>query len=353
MTASRAAKEIGVTRQTLAAWESGDTEPTPNHLTLLAEHLGFPEEFFIDQDVEPLPVGAVSFRAMSKMTASTRDTALAAGRLALLVNEWIEERFGLPAADVPTLGLQAPAQAASALRHQWGLGNVPIANMTHLLESRGVRVFSLPAECHTVDAYSLRWRGTPTVLLTPGKSSERRRFDLAHELGHLVLHSEREGFQGQAAEDAANQFASEFLMPRAALLARPLRSATLDMILAERSRWKVAAMALTYRLNELGFLTQWEYRNHCIELSQQGYRRSEPGGVTHESSQLLNKVLRALRAKGLGVSDIARAVHVSTQDLSQFLLGLVTMPLHATLLTAPATGSTIEPPFQPTLYLAR
>ena len=320
---NRLARDLDVTRQTVAAWESGVQTPTAANLTALSERLDFPVEFFGGPDVEAFPVGAVSFRALSKMTASSRDTALAAGRTALLVEEWMRGRYQLPAADVPTLGLQPPEQAAEVLRHRWGLGEAPINNMTHLLESKGVRIFSLPVECAAVDAYSLRWNGTPVMLLTVGKSAERRRFDLAHELGHLVLHAEREHFQGPRAEEEANRFAGAFLMPRRGLLARPLRAATLDTILTERSRWRVAAMALTYRLNELGFLTEWEYRNHCVALSRRGYRSSEPGGGLHETSLLLTKVLKSLRRKGITVGQLAAELGLTPAELAGYLHGLV------------------------------
>jgi Zn-dependent peptidase ImmA (M78 family)/DNA-binding XRE family transcriptional regulator len=348
LSASALAHALGVARQTVAAWEAGTQTPSEANLAALATLLDFPVEFFVRTDVEGIPVGAVSFRALTKMTASTRDTALAAGRIALLINEWIEARYRLPVPDVPTLGLQSPAQAADVVRHRWGLGNAPVGNMLHLLESKGVRVFSLPTECHTVDAYSLRWYDTPVVVVTPGKSAERRRFDLAHELGHLVLHAEQEGFQGRQAEDEANRFAAAFLMPRDGMLARPLRGATLDRILEERTRWKVAAMALTYRMNELGFLSEWEYRNHCIELSRRGFRRSEPGGVPHESSLLLGKVLRSLRGKGCGLGDIARDLGITVRELSLHLLDLVVMPLDGPVFD-PAAGS--EQSFGPKPHL--
>jgi Zn-dependent peptidase ImmA (M78 family)/transcriptional regulator with XRE-family HTH domain len=342
------ARTLGVARQTVAAWETGEQIPSETHLAALADVLSFPVGFFFGAEIEGLPVGAVSFRALSKMTASTRDTALAAGRTALLIAEWIAARYRLPVPDVPTLGLQAPDQAAEVLRHRWGLGQAPISNMTHLLESKGIRIFSLPLECRTVDAYSLRWFDTPLVLLTPGKSAERRRFDLAHELGHLVLHVEREQFQGPQAEDEANRFAASFLMPRRGLLARPLRNATIDMILTERRRWKVAAMALTYRLNELGFLTQWEYRNHCVELSRRGFRRSEPGGITHESSLLLTKVLQSLRHKGISLAEVAADVRLTTDELTQYLLELVVAPVNG----AGASPDALSPPAHPHLRLA-
>jgi Zn-dependent peptidase ImmA (M78 family)/DNA-binding XRE family transcriptional regulator len=321
------ANEIGVARQTITAWETGTQVPSGANVMALSGCLQYPVEFFFGPELEPLPVGAVSFRALTKMTASTRDLTLAAGRTAVLINDWIEARYRAPRPDVPTLGLQTPEQAADVVRHQWGLGYAPIGNLLHLLESRGVRVFSLPPECQTADAFSLRWYGTPLILLTPGKSAERRRFDLAHELGHLVLHTEREGFQGPGAEDEANRFAASFLMPRQGLIARPLRGATLDTVLSERRRWKVAAMALTYRLNELGFLSEWEYRSLCVELSRRGYRRSEPGGVPQESSLLLGKVITSLRARQQGLGEIAEAVSLTTDEVAQHLLGLVVMPV--------------------------
>lgn len=328
LSASALAKKLDVARQTLAAWEAGAQEPTEAHLESLATALAFPTSFFEGHDVEPVPLGAVSFRALSKMTASTRDVALASGRVALLINEWMDERYQLPTSDLPTLGLQKPSQAAEVIRHRWGLGNAPIANVTHLLESKGVRVFSLPPECTTLDAFSFWWFGTPVILLAQGKTAERRRFDLAHELGHLVLHAEREAFQGQRGEDEANAFASSFLMPRAGMLSRPLRNATLDVVLGERKRWRVAAMALTYRMNELGFLTEWQYRNLCVELSRRGFRSSEPGGIHPESSLLLSKVFGSLsKSNGGAVAKISSDLSLSQDELAQFLMGLVVLPL--------------------------
>jgi Zn-dependent peptidase ImmA (M78 family) len=76
------------------------------------------------------------------------------------------------------------------VRARWGLGQATIPNMIHLLEAHGVRVFSLASECAAVGTFSTHRGGCPLVLLNVGKSGERIRFDSAHELGHLVLHSE-------------------------------------------------------------------------------------------------------------------------------------------------------------------
>ena len=78
------------------------------------------------------------------------------------------------------------------VRARWGLGERPVSNVLHLLESRGARIYSLTPENTELDAYSLYWQGRPFIFLATGKSGERGRFDVAHELGHLVLHGEHQ-----------------------------------------------------------------------------------------------------------------------------------------------------------------
>lgn len=216
---TRLASLIGVDVRSVSAWENGEYQPDLDRVHDLAKALRFPVSFFFGDDLPQLASGGASFRAMSKMTASQRDMALGGGTIALLLNDWIEARFSLPDPDLPNLthGL-IPEAAADSVRRCWGLGELPVKNMVHLLESKGVRVFSLSVDALEVDAYST-WRGnTPFVFLNTKKSAEHSRFDAAHELGHLVLH--RHGAPtGQVAEREAQAFASAFLMPRASVLA--------------------------------------------------------------------------------------------------------------------------------------
>src|SRR5690606_7700577 len=99
---------------------------------------------------------AVSFRAMSKMSAAKRDAALAAGGIAYPFNSWIEQRFTLPKPDLIEVEKgEDPEAVAMMLRQYWGLGELPIRNVIHLLEAKGIRVFSLAENAVEVDAYSL------------------------------------------------------------------------------------------------------------------------------------------------------------------------------------------------------
>lgn len=222
---------------------------------------------------------------------------------------------------------------------RWGLGVAPVTNMVHLLEAHGVRVFSLAPEHASVDAYSF-WRGdVPYVLLNTMKSGERGRFDAAHELGHLVLHGHTRTHLGPQAEAEANDFASALLMPASSVLARVPAGANVTQILQAKRVWKVAAMALTYRLHDLGMLRSWQYRETCIELSQRGYRKGEPNGISRESSQVLRKVLTTLRHKGITIRHIADDLRLTTDELNGYLFGLV-----VTAVAGNGTSQQTQPP---------
>src|SRR4051794_7635375 len=238
----RLAELTGISTRSLSAYEKGEQRPGPGRVGVIAARLGYPVEFFFAVGIDELPPAAVSFRAPSKLPAVRRDAALGAGRLAMELDRWMVERFELPAPDVPSLDRRDPELAADEVRARWGLGVAPVPNMVHLLEAHGIRVFSL-RECAEVDAFSTVWEGTPYVFLNVGTSGERGRFDAAHELGHLVLHGEREA--GPAAEREANRFAAAFLMPRADVLAHLPPTPSAETILAAKRRWQVAAMALT------------------------------------------------------------------------------------------------------------
>jgi Zn-dependent peptidase ImmA (M78 family) len=290
----------------------------------LARALKFPVEFFFAPPISRPEVEAVSFRALSSMTAAKRDSALAAGALAVELASWIENRFVLPRwklADVDFRG-HKPEAAAASIRAHWGLGERPIKNTVHLLEANGVRVFSLAEDCKEVDAFSFWQEATPFIFLNTMKSGERSRFDAMHELGHLILHRHG-GPDGRIAEQEADEFASSMLMPRGDVLAHVPALASLPVILKMKKRWEVSVAALNYRLHFLGLTSDWHYRTLCIQISEKSYRSKEPDPCSRESSQLLQKVFAALKSDGISRSDVAVSLCMRTEDLDALIFGLV------------------------------
>lgn len=322
LTMTKLAASVGVEPRSISAYEKGEFGPDEDRLATLASVLQFPPRFFFGDDLDEPTPDIASFRALSKMTAGQRDTALGAGAIALMFNQWIESRFVLPSSDLPDLSREDdPEAAAGALRRLWGLGELPVKNMVHLLEAKGVRVFSLSLDALEVDAFSMWRQSTPFVFLNTKKSAEHGRFDSAHELGHLVLH--RHGSpQGREAEHQANAFASAFLMPRSSVLAHAPRLARIDHLIQLKKVWNVSVAALTYRLHTVGVLSDWHYQSLYIELSSRGYRKKEPDQGQRETSQVLQRVFLDLRDQKVSKNEIASELCVSVEEIDQLVFGL-------------------------------
>lgn len=324
LTLAELSERAGVSLQSLSNYETARTSPRQPTIRRIADALDFPEQFFSGPEVDELPVDGISWRARTKTPPRVLDSARAAGTLAAQLYDWIDERFRLPEPDLPSLGKPDPETAAEMVRTRWDLGSAPAPNMIHLLEARGVRVFSLPPDSLEVDAFAV-WRGSvPFVFLNTMKTVERGRFDAAHELGHLVMHASGErACTGPEAERQANDFASAFLMPTASVLGHMPTGARVDQILQGKHIWKVSAMALTYRMHDLGLLTDWQYRSTCAELSARGYRTDEPQGLKkRETSQILTKVFQGLRSKGIRPSHVADQLGVTVGEMKEMLFGL-------------------------------
>jgi Zn-dependent peptidase ImmA (M78 family)/DNA-binding XRE family transcriptional regulator len=317
-TAKILAERAGVAPVTLSRVANGLQTPDDKTVGKLATALKYPRDFFFLDDVDPIDAIAASFRSLTSMSARERDAALAAGSLAFAITDWVRAKFSLPAADLIDLSHERdPASAARTLRQYWGIGEKPIGNMIKLLETKGVRVFSLAENTNNVDAFSC-WRfDEPYVFLNTFKTAERSRFDAAHELAHLVLHKHGGPQQGRQAEVEANAFASAFLMPKADVLATvPYVTSTSQIIIAKR-RWGVAAVALAYRLHKLGLVTEWHY----VQVNR-SYRTVEPDPLPPERSSIWQMVLRELWTEGMARSHIAAELHLPDDELENLLFGL-------------------------------
>jgi Zn-dependent peptidase ImmA (M78 family)/transcriptional regulator with XRE-family HTH domain len=316
----------GISTKSLSDYENGKKEPPRGMIVRFARALQVPPEYFSQLPLEEVPEDAVSFRAPSKMLRRSKDMALTIASHAIELRSWIDAKYETPQVDVPTLhkysGVLDASRAAAVVRAKWGLGEAPVGNMVHLLELHGVAVFSVRGAEAKLDAFSFRVGERPYVLLNTTKSAERGRFDAAHELGHLVLHSEDKEVVGLDAEREANAFAAAFLMPEGDVRANIGVNPPLEQILLKKKRWRVAAMALAYRLHELGLLSDWLFYTTCVNLSRMGYRSGEPDGLERESSRLLGQVMSDLWTVKHGFEDLCAQLGVQPHDINDLVFNL-------------------------------
>jgi Zn-dependent peptidase ImmA (M78 family) len=182
------------------------------------------------------------------------------------------------------------------------------------LKNHGVLVVFSPPQAASVDAYSFDSQLRPVVILNPIKRDYyRQRFDVAHELGHLVMHSDAEP-GGRIVEDQAHRFAAELLMPADRI--RDLLPATMGgdvwrSLARLKEQWGVSIQALLYRARWLGRLSDVSYRNAMTNVSAKGWRRSEPGLVNAiEQPSLLPRAVELLRQEGIGETQLIEQCRV-------------------------------------------
>lgn len=166
------------------------------------------------------------------------------------------------------------SDAASSLLHRGGITQPPV-DVERLAIIEGAVVIKEPTDNDT-SGFIYQAPGVPAVIgINSNHSPVRRRFTIAHELGHLVLHSKSElhidhsvvRMRDKRASEGidedemeANRFAAEVLMPEAFLRADlqklGLHTAADDgeAISALARKYQVSVQAMTIRLTSLNLV---------------------------------------------------------------------------------------------------
>ena len=316
LTKADLANRIGISPSTLSKWEA-DGPPiarVESLLELLVTTLDFPRDFFTSDEVEIPSLERTLFRAGSRATQRQKLAAICSGVNAKILQNWLRSQFNYPYPDLPDLTGMTPAEAARYVRSIWALGDKPIPNSIQLAESKGVAVIGLPPAASAVDAFSLWEDVQPFIFLARRRTPEGTRFDLAHELGHLLLHSKSNPDSATNRENEANEFAAEFLIPTDVVHATIRPYPSLDDILRLKSKLKVSAMAALMAVSKAGKLSDNQFRQYAGILSSRGFRTGEPGSdLQYERSRVFDFVFSP--EGGQTARSIADATHIPVQDL--------------------------------------
>lgn len=208
--------------------------------------------------------------------------------------------------------------------------SVDNANLLYSLEKSGIYISERLINGNA-DAYSAWSRnGRPFIVLGLGKSAVRRNFDLAHELGHLLLHNqvdfeELSKEELEEKEKEANQFASYFLLPRKQFLMDFVnivgkRVSNPDQYILLKKRFGVSIQALEYRAYKLGLLTPQQNSYFYRQISKKGYKAVEPLDleIPLKKPSKIRSILDVILSNNLlTLSDIERNQRVSKNFISQ------------------------------------
>jgi len=286
------ANEIKISKNTISSYESGRRIPARDILCKLASFFKVPVHYFLlRQNRED--TGTIFYRSLSAATKAGRIKAEAHYNWLKDIVNIITDYVLLPTVNIPNFKLPSdPIQIENGtidevvgeIKSHWDIPTGPINNLVMLLESKGCIIVRRNLGTPTLDAFS-SWSDfdkKPYCVLNRGKSAVRSRFDLAHELGHIILHRNvpKNIFNNptyfSAIEQQANYFSAGFLLSETGFLEDIPYRITLDSLVPVKSKWKVSLAAIIMRLNDLSILSPTKKQSLFLELSRRWGRKQEP-----------------------------------------------------------------------------
>ena len=318
---------LDVSPAAVGQYEAGIITPRPDHLETLASRLGVPVAFFAaGRPHARLDASMAHFRSLRSTRVGQRAKAVAFVEQLWELAHALELRVELPAADLSITDFPpephdrspaapaAPEATARQLRRHWGIGPGPLRHLVRTMEMHGIIVALLPFaaddEVARVDAFSTSRLLRPLVILTPDRANDvyRHRFTAAHELGHLLLHTDAHPGDVEQ-EREADRFAAEFLTPAAEIgpeLPTRLRIAAFEPL---SRRWGVALDSLIRRTRELGITSEVSARRgyqRIQQLKTAGLLRAEPiTAYPGETPTLLCSAFELAEQHGLTLAELA------------------------------------------------
>jgi Zn-dependent peptidase ImmA (M78 family)/DNA-binding XRE family transcriptional regulator len=316
------AREAGVSAQAVSKYERGLDMPGSGVLLRLARALDVKVEFLL----RPKPRVVVSpvFRCRSRLSARKRDAILAR------IQEWLERyldveslldirpQFELPDSfERQASSMDDVERVALQVREAWDLGLDSIESLVDALEEHGVKVYLVDAS-DGFDACSFRaGDNMPVIAVRDDVPGDRQRFDLAHELGHLVL----EPAPHVDVEKAAHRFAGAFLVPEPVVRAelgerrRTLSPYELHML---KHRYGLSMQAWIYRAGDLGILSPAATRGLFRDFRRRRWHKREPGDqIPQEKPKRLQRLV--MRALAEDLVSRSRAAELLGEPLNEFL----------------------------------
>ena len=305
MTQEQIAGTAGLSRGAYRNLEKGRAVPRSDTLRTLSEALGVSvKELLIPVHI----LEHVRFRSLKRL--KSRDQVLAE------VSRWLKDFSDLEQllGEQPRLAikdiwrvlarrkqLDIPAIASIAREH-FGLNDrEPVHDICGLLESQGIKVYSLQVANDAFMGLSVAEEdGGPAIIINTWERLpvETWIFSAAHELAHLLLHltayDAAEEQEDKQQEREADEFASHFLMPETVFRREWGDTAGLplvDRVLKVKRVFRVSWRTVLYRIAQG---QPQERRSHVWQRFNEEYRlrkgrsllkHDEPFGIAREIYQ--------------------------------------------------------------------
>jgi Zn-dependent peptidase ImmA (M78 family)/transcriptional regulator with XRE-family HTH domain len=298
-----------ITPAAIGQFEKGYTRPASRTVERMAVALRVPPHFLSvplrPQDTDE-PVAF--FRSIRSTSPGDRAQAVAYAHLAREFAFELERHVVLPHVAVPrgplgdTADRHEVEQVAAQVRAAWGVGPGPVTNMVRLLESKGVAVIRCRIPVGKMWSFAVAFRDRPVVFADPHQDRcDIDRRDMAHELGHLVMHDA----PGKTADIQADQFAAAFLMPADDITGDLPSGLDWPHLVRMKAKWGVSLAALLTRAHTLGVMDDTIYSRGWRALSTRGWTHNEPSDLgSPERPVMFHRAAGLLGSTGVTLDDV-------------------------------------------------
>ncbi|MDE2935658.1 MAG: XRE family transcriptional regulator [Chloroflexota bacterium] len=273
------ASRMQIGQGTVSRFETSQSGIGEELIDNLSEALKVSTRLF-EMDWSPIGLGLHEFHHRKRRRASAKallqihaTITIQWHQLNLLQEGGLDEAARFPY--LPISGhYPTPAAVADEIRAHWNLPPGPVDNLVHAVERGGGLVILCDFGTSDVDGLSVWLHPSPPVfwlnrLIPP----DRARWTLAHELGHVVMHTGE--FGNPEIEREADQFAAQFLLPDHSIR-NELVGLTPMQLPGLKREWRVSMQALIMRARDLGLISNRKKQRLFMELSRAGYRLREP-----------------------------------------------------------------------------
>lgn len=342
ITLQELSEHLDKSHQAISKYENGKATPSPEDIIKLSKILSFePSFFYLDNTDTSFYEKPFIFRSKASAAKKYKDQTK---ELILLVQHLvsnIELRVALPKFDLDLMNESkdkfSPTSdydievLATKVRRNFNLGDGPISNLTALCEKMGVIITYINLNHQGIDACSVLLNERPYIILNGSiESAARMRFNIAHELGHILLHSRylnkviNRKTHSKRMEYEANRFAGALLMPERGIV-QDISALGLDYLITLKQHWKVSLQAIIYRAEQLELFTP-EYALYLRQqISRKKWRTKEPldDEIPLEQPKLLSHAIKYLeKAKSFFLSQLSFATGLTIEEIQGFCDGI-------------------------------
>lgn len=308
MTINELASKINVTKQTISLYENRNVMPDFEKIINISHVLDFPYEFFFQKHTFNYTPTTTYFKSLSSTTKLNRISHSLRLNYISKIHEALCEFVDFPKLNILQYNninnnninnYTEIEYYAKSIRELWNIGNEPINNLKYILEKNGIIVTYFTDNNNNIGTFSQKsidtentffislYLYTPLVIVN---------FDLAHELGHILLHSWDSNLEITFDEDfelmekQANLFADSFLLPRDSFIKDIKNYPTnLEHYKLLKNKWNVSIQNMIRRAYQLDVITFNQHQYLMIEVY-----KYETENIIYKSRSLFQEAIDLL-----------------------------------------------------------